>query len=31
MVRLMEADQANVQRLFARLRQLDVLAGWDAA
>jgi len=27
----MEADQANMQRLFARLRQLDVLAGWDAA
>jgi DNA-binding Lrp family transcriptional regulator len=28
---LVEANQANLQRLFARLRQLDILTGWDAA
>ena len=31
LARLVDANQANVQRLFARLRQLDILTGWDAA
>jgi predicted ArsR family transcriptional regulator len=31
LMRLVEANQANLQRLFARLRQLGILAEWDAA
>lgn len=31
LARLMEDNQANLQRLFARLRQLDILTEWDAA
>ena len=31
LARLVDANQANMQRLFARLRQLDILSGWDAA
>lgn len=30
LARLVEANEANLQRLFARLRELGILAAWDA-